>query len=70
MAQEQEMAILLISMLATYAVLLLCSRRYRESTRQMFRLEKSSLRVLLENPLAALAHLLSFFMPLYLMGLL
>lgn len=70
MTQDQQMALLLISMLGTYAILLLCSRRYREGTRQMFRLEKSSLRVFLENPFAALAHLLSFLAPLYVMGLL
>lgn len=61
-------AVIVISMLGTYALLLLFSPRYRNDTAKMFRMEKSSLRVFIENPLAACAHILSLVAPVYLMG--
>ncbi|NOD84070.1 hypothetical protein [Ruegeria sp. HKCCD6119] len=64
------MAVLIGSMLGTYALLLVFSKRYRTDTVEMFRLEKSTIRVAVENPVALIAHLLSFIVPLWMMGLL
>ncbi|WP_170356948.1 hypothetical protein [Ruegeria arenilitoris] len=64
------MAVLILSMLGTYTLLLSFSKRYRTDTIKMFSLEKTGLRVLAENPLAMAAHILSFIIPLWMMELL
>ncbi len=69
MAADHSGAVILVSMLGTYALLLLLSKRYRDDTVKMLRMEKSTLRVTIEHPLPAFAHLLSFALPVYLMGL-
>jgi hypothetical protein len=69
MSSDQSFAIVVMSMLATYGFLLAVSQRYRDDTIKMFRMEKSSLRVAFEHPLATLAHILSLVLPVYLMGL-
>ncbi|SMO57406.1 hypothetical protein SAMN06265380_102346 [Ruegeria faecimaris] len=69
MSSDQQMAILIGSMFGTYALLLILSKRYRTDTVKMFRLEKSSILVAVENPVATTAHILSFIIPLWMMGL-
>jgi hypothetical protein len=69
MTQDQSSAVIVMSMLGTYGILLAFSQRYRDDTIKMFRLEKTTLRVALEHPLATLAHIVSFILPVYLMGL-
>ena len=69
MNQIEPSAVILLSLLGTYALLLLCSKRYRSDTVKMFRLKKSSLRVAIENPIPTAAHTLSLILPVYLMGL-
>ena len=69
MTQDQSFALCVVSMLGTYGVLLAFSKRYRDDTANMFRMEKSTLRVAIEHPLATLAHILSFILPVYAMGL-
>ena len=70
MSSEAEMAILLASMVSTLLISLFLSRRYREDTAKMLRLEKTTFRVFVENPIPAMAFILSFFLPLAMMGLL
>lgn len=65
MTQDQSIAIVVLSMLGTYGLLLTISPRYRADTIKMFNLEKSTLRVAIEHPLASLAHFLSFVLPVY-----
>lgn len=65
MTQDQNFALVAVSMLGTYGVLLALSQRYRDDTEKMFRLEKSTLRIAIEHPLAILAHILSFILPVY-----
>lgn len=69
MSQIEPSVVILLSLLGTYALLLLCSKRYRADTVKMFRLEKSSLRVAVENPIPTAAHILSLVLPVYLMEL-
>jgi hypothetical protein len=69
MDADQSGAVIIASMLGTYALLLLFSKRYRDDTAKMFRMEKSSLGVMADHPLAAFAHILSLALPVYLMGL-
>ena len=69
MVADQSGAVIIVSMLGTYALLLLFSKRYRDDTAKMFRMEKSSLRVMMEHPWATLAHGLSFGLPVYFMDL-
>lgn len=66
---DQSYAVLIVSMLGTYALLLLLSKRYRDDTSMIFRMEKSLLRVMIEHPLPTLAHITSLVLPVYLMGL-
>ena len=70
MDADQSGAVLVASLFGTYALLLLFSKRYRDDTLKVFRLEKSTLRILIEHPLAFFAHILSLVIPAYLMGLL
>jgi hypothetical protein len=65
MTQDQNFAVVAVSMLGTYGLLLAVSQRYRDDTAKMFRMEKSTLRVVIEHPLATLAHILSFVLPVY-----
>ncbi|RLK08551.1 hypothetical protein [Ruegeria conchae] len=65
MTQDQSFAVVALSMLGTYGVLLAFSPRYRADTVKMFHLEKSTLRVAIEHPLATFAHFLSFVLPVY-----
>jgi hypothetical protein len=70
MTQDQSFAVVALSMLGTYGVLLALSPRYRADTIKMFQLEKPTLSVAIEHPLATLAHFLSFVLPVYyVMGL-
>lgn len=70
MTQDQNFDLVAVSMLGTYGVLLALSQRYRDDTAKMFRMEKSTLRVAIEHPLATFAHILSFVLPVYyVMGL-
>lgn len=70
MTQDQNFAVVAVSMLGTYGVLLAFSQRYRNDAAKMFRMEKSALRLAIEHPLASLAHILSFVLPVYyVMGL-
>ena len=70
MSSDQQVLILIGSLFGTYTLLLFTSKRYRTDTVKMFRLEKSSLRVAVENPAALIAHVLSLLVPLWMMGLL
>ncbi|MEX0301373.1 MAG: hypothetical protein AB3N24_03010 [Leisingera sp.] len=56
------------SMLGTYVLLLIVSKKYRNDTVRMLRLEKSSLRVAIENLFAILVHILSLAAPVYHLG--
>ena len=69
MNTDQSGAAIIVSMIGMYALLLVFSKRYRDDTAKMFRMEKSSLRVLIEHPLAFFIHILSFVLPVYLMSL-
>ena len=64
------MAIVVASIIGTWFGLLAVSKRYRDDTAKVFRLEKTTLGLFIGNPVAAVAHLLSFVVPLALMGLL
>ena len=68
-APDQQMAVLVASMLLTYALLLIIFKRYRNDTVRMFRWETTTLQVAAKNPLAMTIHLVSMVLPLYLMGL-
>ena len=69
MTSEQQMAVVVASMLVTYAILLTFSKGYRSDTVSVFRLEMTTLTLCIKHPFAALAHLFSLLLPLYLMGL-
>ena len=68
-AEAEEIAVVAVSMLGTYALLLLVSKRYRDDTAKMFRLEKTSVSIAIEHPFATAAHILSFLLPVLLMDL-
>ena len=70
MDTQAQMAIVLAFMIGTWLVLLRVSKRYRDDTAKVFRLEKTKMELLIGNPVAAVAHLLSFVVPLALMDLL
>ena len=57
-------------MIGTWLACLALSKRYREDCAKACRLEKTTLGVAIDNPLATTAQLLSFFVPLAAMGLL
>ncbi|MEQ6201646.1 hypothetical protein ABMC88_01210 [Sulfitobacter sp. HNIBRBA2951] len=65
MTQDENFAVVAVSVLGTYGVLLAFSQRYRDKTAKMFRMEKSTLGVVMEPPLASLAHILSVVLPVY-----
>ena len=69
MTSEQSMAIVVASMLLTYVILLVVSEGYRNDTIKVFRIEMTMPTLYIKHPLAALAHLLSFLLPLYSMGM-
>jgi hypothetical protein len=69
MTSEQQIAVVFASMLLTYAILLTISDGYRNDSVKVFRLEMTMLTLWIKHPFALLAHLFSFFVPLYLMGL-
>jgi hypothetical protein len=56
-------------MLGTYVVLLLISKRYRRDTIKMFRFEKSTWRVAIENPMAICGQVLSLVLTVILLKL-
>jgi uncharacterized membrane protein len=62
LTRDDSAAVLLTSILGTYAVLLLISKRYRRDSVKMFRFEKSRWRVAIENPMAIFGQVLSLIM--------
>ena len=65
---DQIGVIMTLSIFGAYGFLLAISKRYRIDSIKMFKMEKSSIQVAIEHPLAVMAHILSVLVPPYLMG--
>ena len=66
MDSEAKMAIVVVSSLGAYAICLVTSKKYLEDTAMMFRLEKTTFKVAIENPIQTALIVLSFVLPILL----
>lgn len=65
MSIDDKITVLMASTIGTWLIFMCISPTYREDTFKAFRLEDSSIKVLLKHPFQSVAIVLSFVVPAY-----